>query len=163
MRALRTAWILVLGVLIGGGFYFLLIDTASLPELYVLAGVALACALAFELAREQGFAEGRILPTWLLAGWRVLVKIPLDIALLCYEALAQLVAPRQARGVFRAVSFTATADTPHDAGRRCLSEWLGSVSPNTIVVGVDADRQLVLVHQLHRQGGADQLDPLDLG
>jgi hypothetical protein len=163
MRALRTAWILVLGVLIGGGFYFLLIDTASLPELYVLAGVAVACALAFELAREQDFAEGRILPWWLAGGWRVVLDIPLDIALLCYEALVQLVAPRQTRGAFRAVRFEATADTPGDAGRRALSEWFGSASPNTIVVGVDADRQLVLVHQLRRRGAADRADPLGLG
>lgn len=153
----------MLGVLIGGGFYFLLIDTASLPELYVMAGVAVACALAFELAREQGFAEGRIVPWWLASGWRVVVKIPLDIVLLCYEALMQLVAPREARGSFRAVRFEATEDTPRDAGRRSLSEWLGSVSPNTVVVGVDAERQLVLVHQLHVQGGADQVDPLGLG
>lgn len=37
MRPLRTTWILLLGTLIGGGFYFLLIDTASLPEVSQLA------------------------------------------------------------------------------------------------------------------------------
>lgn len=163
MRALRTAWILVLGVLIGGGFYFLLIDTASLPELYALAGVAVACAIAFELAREQGFVESRILPWWLLGAWRVLGKIPLDIALLCWEALVQVLAPRPTRGTFRAGPFGATADTPEDTGRRAVSEWLGSISPNTIVVGIDAERGLVLVHQLHRQGDAQQLDPMGLG
>lgn len=163
MRALRTIWILVLGLLIGGGFYLLLIDTASLPELYALAGVAVGCAIAFELAREQRFAESQIVPLWLLSGWRVIVKIPLDIAFLCWEAILQVVAPRPARGTFRAAAFGATADTPQDTGRRALSEWLGSISPNTIVVGIDAERGLVLVHQLHRQGDAEQLDPLGLG
>jgi hypothetical protein len=163
MRALRTAWILVLGVLIGGGFYFLLIDTASLPELYALAGVALGCAIAFELAREQGFVEAQIVPWWLLSGWRVIGKIPLDIALLCWEALVQVVAPRPARGTFRATEFGATSDTPGDTGRRALSEWMGSLSPNTIVIGIDSERDLVLVHQLHRQGDPKQLDPLGLG
>ncbi len=163
MRALRTTWILVLGVLLGGGFYFLLIDTASLPELYVLAGVAVGCAIAFELAREQGFIESRIMPWWLLSGWRVLIKIPLDIALLCWTALVQALAPRPVRGTFRAAPFGATAETPEDTGRRALSEWLGSISPNTIVVGVDAERGWVLVHQLHRQGDTEQLDPLGLG
>jgi hypothetical protein len=163
MRVLRTGWILALGVLIGGGFYFLLIDTASLPELYVLAGVAAICAVAFELAREQGFAEARIVPWWLARGARVVLRIPLDIGLLCWEAVVQLVAPRQARGLFRAVRFTATEETPRDAGRRALSEWLGSVSPNSIVVGVDPERGLILVHQLRRQGGSDQIDPLGLG
>jgi hypothetical protein len=163
VRSLRLAWILGLGVLIGGGFYFLLIDTASLPELYVLAGVAVACGLAFVLAREQGFAEGRIVPWWLLHSWRVVPKIPLDIVTLCLEAVSQLAAPRSARGVFRAARFGATRQTPDDAGRRALSEWMGSLSPNTIVVGVDAERGLVLVHQLRRQGDTDQIDPLGLG
>lgn len=163
MRALRTASILVLGVLIGGGFYFLLIDTASLPELYALAGVAVACAIAFELAREQGFVEGRILPWWLLGAWRVLGKIPLDIALLCWEAIVQTIARQPVRGTFRAGPFGATADTTDDAGRRAVSEWVGSLSPNTIVVGVDKERGLVLVHQLRRQGDSKQLDPLGLG
>jgi hypothetical protein len=163
MRVVRTARILVLGVLIGGGFYFLLIDTASLPELYVLAGVAVGCAVAFELAREQGFVESRIVPVWLLTGWRVALKIPLDLVLLCWEALAQLVAPRPVRGMFRAAPFKATEGTGSDAGHRALTEWIGSLSPNTIVVGVDIDRGLVLVHQLRRQGDTDQIDPLGLG
>ena len=163
MRALRTTWILVLGGLIGGGFYLLLIDITDLPELYALAGVAVGCAIAFLLAREQRFAESQVLPRWLLSGWRVIVKIPLDIALLCWDALVQVVAPRPVRGTFRAAAFGATADTPQDSGRRAVSEWLGSVSPNTIVIGIDTDRGLVLVHQLHRQGDATQLDPLGLG
>jgi hypothetical protein len=40
---------------------------------------------------------------------------------------------------------------------------MGSLSPNTIVVGVDTERGLVLVHQLQRQGDAEQIDPLGLG
>ena len=163
MRAVRMAWILLLGLLIGGGFYFLLIDTASLPELYALAGVAVACAVAFALAREQGFVEALVVPWWLLAGWRVIVKIPLDIVLLCWEALVQLVAPRRMRGRFRAAPFGAVEQKPEDAGRRALSEWLGSLSPNTIVIGVDPERRVVLVHQLRPQGDTDQIDPLGLG
>jgi hypothetical protein len=31
------------------------------------------------------------------------------------------------------------------------------------VVGVDAERDLLLVHQLDPTGGADELDPLELG
>ena len=163
MRALTMAGILSLGLLIGGGFYFLLIDTASLPELYALAGVAVACAVAFALAREQRFAEARLVPGWLFSGWRVIVKIPLDIALLCWEALVQLVSPRSVRGEFRATRFRAVKETPEDAGRRAISEWLGSLSPNTIVIGVDPERGAVLVHQLRRQCDAEQIDPLRLG
>jgi hypothetical protein len=91
------------------------------------------------------------------------VKIPLDIALVCWQALAQLVRPRSSRGEFRAVRFRAVARTPQDTGRRALTEAVGSVAPNTVVIGVDADRGVLLVHQLSRQGDARDLDLLRLG
>lgn len=160
MRAIARV---TLGALVGGGFYFLLIDTTSLPELYVLAGVALACGIGFQLAREQGFVEAWITPWWVLHGWRLIWRIPSDIAIVCWEALAQLVRPQQARGVFRATSFTATARSPADTGRRALTETLGSFGPNTIIVGVDAERRLLLTHQLRRQGPPEDLDVTKLG
>lgn len=160
----RSVWALARGVLIGGGFYLLLIDTASLPELYALAGVAVACAVAFLVSREQHFTEARVHPKYLLSIWRLAIKIPLDIALVCWEALAQLVRPRPGpRGQFRAVRFEAIDDDPGHAGRRATAEVLGSVTPNTIVVGVDRERGLLLAHQLHRQGPPEDLDVLRLG
>ena len=160
---MRRLWILTLGLLIGGGFYLLLIDVTLLPEVYLMIGVAIACAVTFALSREQGFTEAQIQLWWLLKAWRIPLKALLDIGLLCREAMVQLVAPRAARGDFRAVPFRASQDTPQDAGRRALTEWLGSVAPNTIVIGIDPERELLLVHQLHRQGAADQVDPLGLG
>jgi hypothetical protein len=162
-RKLRTRLSIIAGLLIGGGFYFLLIDTTSLPELYVLAGVAVACAVAFQLAREQGFVEARVLPWWLLRSWRLIWKIPSDIVVVCWEALAQLVRPRAVRGVFRATAFGSTHPSPTDTGRRALAETVGSVAPNTIIVGVDAERGLLLTHQLRRQGPPEDLDVTRLG
>ncbi len=86
-----------------------------------------------------------------------------DIATLCLEATVQLVERRPARGAFRTARFEATDATAEDTGRRALAEWLGSVAPNTIVIGVDDERDLLLVHQLRRQGDAEQLDVLRLG
>jgi hypothetical protein len=161
---LRRVWIVALGVLIGGGFYLLLIDTASLPELYVLAGVALTCGLLFLVSREAGFMEAAINPLLLVSRiWRVVLKVPLDIALVCWEALAQLVRPRAARGSLRAVRFRAVEQDAAGTGRRALAEALGSVAPNTIVVGIHAEDGLLLVHQLHRQGPPEDLDVLRLG
>lgn len=152
-----------MGGLIGGGFYLLLIDTTSLPELYVLAAVALGCALGFELAREQGFVEARVQPRWLLGSWRLIRRIPADIAIVCWEAVVQLVRPRSARGVFRATAFGAAAGTSDDTGRRALAETVGSFAPNTIIVGVDAERGLLLTHQLRRHGPPQDLDVTRLG
>lgn len=160
---LKTLLSIAIAVVIGGGFYLQLIDTTSLPELYVLAGVALACGVAFELAREQGFVEARILPWWLLRSWRLVWRVPSDIAIVCWEALAQLVHPQSERGVFRAARFSATEETPDQTGRRALAETVGSYAPNTIIVGVDAERGLLLTHQLRRHGPPEDLDVTRLG
>lgn len=160
---IRKTSIVAIGVLIGGSFYLLLIDTVSLPEVYVLAGVALACGLLFEFSREHGFEEARIAPRMLAGVWRLAVKIPVDIGLLIREAIAQLAHPQASRGAFRAVRFGATERTPEATGRRALTEALGSVSPNTLVLGVDCERGRLIVHQLRRQGSAEDLDVLRLG
>jgi hypothetical protein len=160
---IRRLWIVTLGVLIGGGFYMLLIDTASLPELYAMAGVAVLCGLTFSVSREQGFIEARLNPGLLLGVWRLVLQIPLDIAFLCWEAVAQLVRPRPSRGSFRTAPFEAVQDTARDVGRRAVAEAIGSVAPNTIVIGVDPDGRTLIVHQLRRHGSSEDLDVLRLG
>ncbi len=160
---IRRLAIAAIGLLLGGSFYLLLIDTTSLPELYVLAGVALLAALAFVVSREEGVAEGSITPSMLRRGWRALASIPVHIGLVCWEAVVQLVSPRRHRGSFRAVQFRAGPENPRDIGRRGLTEALGSIAPNTIVIGVDPEHDLLLVHQLRRRGTPADLDVLGLG
>lgn len=145
-----------------GGFYLLLVDTVSLPELYVLVGVALIATVAFEAARQQGFPEARFSLWWLSGAWRAVARVPLDAGLLCREALAQLAHRKGRRGEFRAIPFKA-GSSEHDRGRYALTEIVGSLAPNTIVIGVDADNDLLLVHQLRRNGDRHDIDLLRLG
>jgi multisubunit Na+/H+ antiporter MnhE subunit len=153
----------LVGLLIAGGFYMLLIDTSSQPELWAGLGAWILAAIAYEISREQGLVEARIRLTWLLRSWRVAIRVPVHVALVSRDAVAQLLAPRSRRGRFRAVPFGAGGDEPVDAGRRALAEALGSLTPNTIVIGIDTESKLLLVHQLHPQGGREELDPLGLG
>jgi hypothetical protein len=150
-----------LGATLAAAFYLLLIDTTSSPELYAMAVVAVLAGIAFAAARDQG-ASMSIRGRWLLRGWRVLARVPADTGLLCRDAVAQLFTRRRTRGVFRTVPFHG-GERPIDEGRRAVSESLGSFAPNTIVIGVDTERELLLVHQLHRRGDGDELDTLRLG
>ena len=159
---MRRLALTLAGFALAGAFYLLLVDTTSLPELYVLAGVALIAAVAFEASREACFPEARISARWLTRSWRAVVRIPADAALLCAELIAQLVQQRPRRGQFRAVPFKA-GTTEHDRGRYALTEIIGSLAPNTIVIGVDPDSELLLVHQLRRNGDRQDIDVLELG
>jgi hypothetical protein len=144
--------------------YLLLIDTTSLPELIVLAGAAAIAATGFELAREQQTAGGLSARLrWFATLYRPLVKTPSDIAVVTGLALRQLVRPRQVNGTFRAVRFSCGPDHDIEIGRRALAEAFGSFAPNTIIVGVDVERELILGHQLHPSGGAEAIDVLGLG
>ena len=154
----------LIGLLLGGGFYLLLIDTTQLPELYAGAGATLLAAIAFEVSRQQGLAEAALPIRGVARAWRLITRLPIEIWVVSVTAIVQLVRPRaRARGRFRAVSFDAGGDGPGDTGRRALAEALGSLTPNTIVVGVDPDKKLILVHQLRVTRDRDQLDPLKLG
>ncbi|HEX3689353.1 MAG TPA: hypothetical protein VHV28_06630 [Solirubrobacteraceae bacterium] len=163
MVAMRSLAGCALGAVLAAAFYMLLIDTVDLPELYAAIGGVLLSGVAYEAARRQGVAEARVSPRWVARGWRVIASIPRQIFLVSWEALAQLIDPREARGTLRAVPFRAGGDGSSDVGRRALTEGLGSMAPNTIVIGIDTESDLLLVHQLHRRGGREELDVLELG
>jgi hypothetical protein len=161
---LRRAAAWVAAWLAAGALYLLLIDTTDLPELFVAAGAAALAATAFELAREERTVGGlRARLAWLAHAYRPLQSVPGDIAALTVLAFRQLLRPQPTHGVFRAVPFTCGPDHELETGRCALAEWLGSFSPNTIVVGVDAERELILAHQLRPGGGREAIDVLGLG
>jgi hypothetical protein len=150
--------------LVAGGLYLLLIDTTSLPELIVGAGAATIAATGFELAREQQTAGGlNMRLRWLRTVHRPLLKVPSDVATVSLMALRQLIRPKRVNGVFRAVPFRCGPEHDIEVGRRALAESLGSFAPNTIIVGVDIEQELILGHQLRETGGAEAVDVLGLG
>jgi hypothetical protein len=159
---MRRLSLTLAGFALAAAFYLLLVDTTSLPELYVMVGVALLAALLFEASREQGFPEARFSLRSLAPGWHAVARIPRDAAVLCGEAIAQLAQYKRRRGQFRAIPFRA-GPSEHDRGRYALTEIVGSLAPNTIVIGVDSDSELLLVHQLRRSGGRSEIDVLELG
>ncbi len=156
-----VAW--SLGWVLAGALYLLLIDITSLPELLVGAGVAVLAATGLELAREQHIAGESVRTRWLMRLHRPLLKVPLDIWHVSAAAIVQLVRREAAVGRFRAVRFRGGNDEALESGRRGLAEGFGSLAPNTIIVGVDPERELILAHQLRPSGGREAIDLLELG
>jgi len=144
-----------------GAFYWLLIDSTDSPELVAGSVAAALAATGFLLARG-GEAKGAPRPRLLRRALTPLLRAPRDILVVSWMALRAL-PRRDARvGEFRAAPF-ARGPRATQTARQALAEALGSLAPNTIVVGIDAERELILAHQLRRSGGRSAVDPLELG
>jgi hypothetical protein len=143
--------------------YLLLIDITDLPELLVGAGAAVLAATGAELAREQGVVGESIRWRWLLRMHRPILKVPVDIVIVSLMALRAVVDRRARHGTFRALPFASGGPEQLASGRRALAEALGSLAPNTFVIGIDEDRELILAHQLRPMPSRKTIDVLDLG
>jgi multisubunit Na+/H+ antiporter MnhE subunit len=149
--------------LLAAALYLLLIDIIDLPELIVGAVAAAIAAFGFELAREQRIAGVATRLSWLRWAYRPLLRVPSDVVAVSIGAARQLLRPRRKAGVFRVARFRCGPASELESGRHALAEALGSLAPNTIVIGIDFDRDAILVHQLSRKGSADAIDVLRLG
>ena len=151
--------------LFAAALYLLLIDITDLPELIV--GVGRGRDRRHRVrARARAADRRRLASAPALAQARITGRCsssPSDIVALSVLAFRQLIRPREVNGVFRAVPFRCGDDERLETGRRALAESLGSFAPNTIIVGVDAERELLLGHQLRRGGGDEAIDVLGLG
>jgi multisubunit Na+/H+ antiporter MnhE subunit len=139
-------------------------DTVATPELVTGAvSAALAATVAeFVLAKAAPAVRFRI--RWLRQVWRLPLAAVADLGRLTHVLVLSLLGRRAPGGRFRAYRFSAgSADNPEDVGRRALAKLAGSFGPNTVVVGIDAERDLILVHQLEPDDSVRSADPLELG
>lgn len=156
---------LAIGWLLRGVAYFavwmVLVDNLDPAELIagaVCAAIAATLSTAVYRMRRVGV---RPRAGMLRRGWRLALDLFVDTARLSVALFRHLVLRRPVRGRLRAARYRATAASPQAAGRRALTEWLGSLGPNRYVVGIDRERDVVLVHELVPD--EDPLDRLELG
>jgi len=92
------------------------------------------------------------------------LRVPLTLVMLVTDtvrltwALVRTLAGRPVHGRFRAVAYPTTTGDPAAAGRRALSEIAGSLAPNRYVLGIDPEREVMVVHELLPSSAP--LDPL---
>jgi hypothetical protein len=124
---------------------------------------ALAAALAAtgaELVRARGYAP--FAPD--LAWSRDLLRLPKEVVVdtwrMTMTLIRHLVRRERIQGCFRVVHFApGSRDDPRAAARRAVAAWLGCVSPNTYVIGIDEKHRVALLHQLIRDELPPELDP----
>jgi multisubunit Na+/H+ antiporter MnhE subunit len=113
-------------------------------EIVAAACGATVAATIAETARSRAGVAPRIPLRWVGRAWTVPHQIVIDFAIITWALLRSVVRREVVRGEFRAHPFPA-----HEgAGVRAWAAWAAQFSPNAYVVEIDAERELVLVHDL---------------
>jgi catechol 2,3-dioxygenase-like lactoylglutathione lyase family enzyme len=143
------------------GLWLVLVDTVAWPELVVGAGAAALTAVFATLVYARRSEHVRLTPGMLRFAYRPLVLLVADTWRVAAALVRELAHGQPVEGRLRAVRYTATGGSADDVGRRILTEWGTSVAANRYAVGIDVERDYLLVHQLVEAPGP--LDPLELG
>lgn len=146
LRQHALAWVVAAAALWG---LYVLFVYPSLPgvELAVGAGSAALAATALVAIRAQGLLDYSLRFGGPGAVWRIPLRTALDFWTLTRVHVRGL-AGRPARGSFRTVAHVGGGAEPEAQARRAWLTVLGTIAPNTIVVTIDRERDLMLLHEL---------------
>jgi hypothetical protein len=160
-KAVLVGFRLLLRAMLFFAFYLLLADNLHEDEL--VAGAAIAVGVAIVSTSVSSFHQAvRVRPTMFRRLPRSLLLLFTDTGRVTWALVRSVVRRRPLRGRVRAAHYRATSETdPEDFGRRLLTQWGASLGANRYVLGIDTERQLLVVHELVESSGP--LDPLELG
>jgi multisubunit Na+/H+ antiporter MnhE subunit len=158
--ARAASWLTRWAVL--AALWLLLVDTTKLPELCTGAVAAALAATAAELVGEQRKEALRPRVRWLRRLPYAVLQVPLDSVRLTAALVRLLRGGPRPQGSFRAVRWRAEERRADSAAREVAAKALDSLGPNSYVVGIDSERELMLVHQLLPGPDAASADPMEL-
>jgi multisubunit Na+/H+ antiporter MnhE subunit len=135
-------------------FWVVLDYSVATDELLAGAGAAAIGAFLAELVTYQAATRLRIRVSWAARALRLPGQVARD-TMIVFAALGR----RLARGAepasgFRELPVRYGDGTAAGKTRRALLIAGGSVAPNSFVLGIDPDRDVMVVHQLVVTGGA---------
>ncbi len=123
-------------------------DSLQFDELLAGAAAAALAALAAETVSYRAAVRLRMRAAWLAEAARLPGRVAHDTVTV-FAALARMLATRQPPpGGFRDMEVRYGDDKPLGVTRRMLLTGARSLAPNTIVLGVDAERDVMVVHEL---------------
>ena len=123
-------------------------DSLQSDELLAGAGAAALAALAAEIASHQAATRLEVKIAWLARAVRLPGQVAHDTVVV-FAALARtLVTRKPPQGAFRELPVAHGDDTPLGVTRRVLLTGADSLAPNKFVLGIDEERDVMVVHQL---------------
>ena len=144
-------WIIQWSVMMA--LWFAFVSKVELAECLVgIAGAALAATGDLVIRRAPHFAKFKPRPGWLAEFWREPGYLIGGTAIIFWVLLRQLIFRRKPDSLLRCIPFDAGGDTARSAARRVLALTLTTLPPNFIVIGIDTEKDLMLVHQVQESG-----------
>jgi hypothetical protein len=142
------------------GLWVLLVFKTEPAEIVAGAVAGAFAATGAELVRSRGYAPFAARAMWLGALARVPREVAIDTWRMALLLVRHFVRGEPVKGCLRVVEFPLEPrDDPRSHARRVAVQWLGCVSPNTYVLGIDDEHQVAVVHQLIRDELPPELDP----
>jgi hypothetical protein len=126
--------------------WLLFVNTTKLHELWLAAAASVITATAAETVRAQPFAGFRPRIAWLLEAWREPWYIVEGCTSIFWTLFKHFFRPEPS--VLREVVFDPGGPDPASAARRALAITYTTVPPNFVVLGIDLDKKVMLVHQV---------------
>ena len=142
----RTVILTTLGM--GAGWILLVAGTKPHEMLVGAVVIVASMALLVRVLREQRL-KFRFRARHFLLIWRTPWSIAQDCARITWFLLKDLSGQRTG-SFYRAAGFRTSAHDPEAIGRSILATLFTTASPNSIVIGIDPSRSLILFHQLER-------------
>jgi multisubunit Na+/H+ antiporter MnhE subunit len=133
-----------------------LLFTSTVNASEAIAGVGASCVVATlaELARRRAGFACRLKAAWVLLAWRIPLAIVTDTVLVLHALASHVTGRRRVRGTVHALPFRHGGPSASSAARRALATAGITMTPNTFVIGIDDERDEILVHQLVSRPGS---------
>jgi hypothetical protein len=135
-------WVLMMS------FWVIQNDSLQTDELLAGAGAAALAAALAELAGYQAATRLRMRINWLQPALRLPAHLVRDTGVVFAALWRQLVHGQAPRSGFREEHVRFGGDSLEDKTRRALLVGGKSVAPNTFVLGLDGERDVMVLHHL---------------
>lgn len=132
------------------GEWILLVAGTRAHEMIVGLGVVLASCFFLAGVNKMSTLELDFHVSDLVQGWRIPGSVIRDCYTITAVLLRDLFTSRKAGSFYRVSGFPTRKDDPRLVSRRVLATLYTTVSPNSIVIGIDFKQGRMLFHQLQR-------------
>jgi multisubunit Na+/H+ antiporter MnhE subunit len=135
-------WVLMMS------FWVMIDDSINTDELLAGAGAAALAALVAEVVSYQAAARFRMRIDWLVPALRLPGQVVQDTVTVYAALWRRMVHGEEPPSAFAEIPTRFGGDSPEGVTRRVLLIGGRSVAPNTFVLGIDKDTDLMVVHKL---------------